>query len=93
MKLCGRAGRSGCKARAHLFYPPKKKDNEDNGLRDYVESGENCRRKILLSGLGETFSTISPVCCDVCTPLAIDAHLDILKPGRTQRPHSCKGCQ
>ena len=69
-KLCGRAGRSGLSARAHLFFPNQKKEYKDKGLREYVECGENCRRRVLLHGMGGDFVSKNgaEMCCDVCTP-------------------------
>ena len=82
LKFCGRAGRSGHDARAHLFYAYRKEDYKDKSLRDYVECGENCRRKMLLNGMGGSFSGRAEICCDICTPLAVESRLDILKPGQ-----------
>ena len=83
LKLCGRAGRSGLSARAHLFFPNQKKEYKDERLREYVECGENCRRGVLLRGMGGDFVSANgaEMCCDVCTPTAIEGSLDILQPG------------
>ena len=52
-----------------------------------MECGENYRREILLRGMGGRFSNPNgvEVCCDVCTPKAIDSSLDILQPGACYR--------
>ena len=49
-----------------------------------------CRRKTLLSGMGEEYEFIPPLrCCDVCTPSAISSNdrLNVLELGKqTRRP-------
>ena len=50
-------------------------------MRGYVESKENCRRHLLLNGMGGSYSGRAQICCDVCTPDALDSRLDVLRPG------------
>ena len=52
-----------------------------------MECGENCRREILLYGMGGRVSNPNgvEVCCNVCTPKAIDSSLDSLQPGACYR--------
>ena len=56
-------------------------------MREYVECGENCRRRVLLHGMGGDFVSKNgaEMCCDICTPTAIESSLDILQPGPLSR--------
>ena len=85
MQLCGRAGRSGRPARAHLFYMPKQKFKQQM-LQQYCTEQENCRRLALLRGIGSSEELCrNAMCCDVCVSVVPYSHLDILIPGKVQR--------
>ena len=67
--MCGRAGRNGAEARAHLFYSANKKSKiKDSLLEKYCRDEDNsCRRSILLNGVGDDHvSSGGTGCCDTC---------------------------
>ena len=87
--MFGRAGRTGCPSRGHLFYSDRNlKKIEDTTLSQFISSAENCRRQTLISGMGGS-GCVRPSerCCDVCTPQAITANdrLNILEIGKAMR--------
>ena len=86
MQLCGRAGRSGCQARAHLLYTTKK--ISDVVLQQYCASNntENCLRDILLKGLDSCrVAQDHTVCCSVCSAGNVPyCRLDVLKGSSRQ---------
>ena len=66
-QLCGRAGRSGFPARAHLFFTQKK--ISDCVLEQFcdLQNTENCLRGILLKGLESScILRENAACCSVC---------------------------
>ena len=91
--MFGRAGRNGCPARGHLLKKKKKSSRskiQDKTLSNFVND-KICRRKTLLSGMGEEYNEFIPPlrCCDVCTPSAISSNdrLNVLELGKqTRRP-------
>ena len=67
---CGRAGRGGNDARAHIFYSTKQK-KVDAKVKEFCVSKENCRRREMLKAIGSIRidSTNNRQCCDVCNEL------------------------
>ena len=65
VKLCGRAGRGGNQARAHIFFNKKQK-NINPEVKEFCESKENCRRQQMLRCVGSerVDSTCNSLCCD-----------------------------
>lgn len=56
------------------------KQYRDKSLQEFVECKENCRRRVLLDGIGGTLvHTVNP-CCDCCSTDGIEARFDVLKP-------------
>ena len=68
VKLCGRAGRGGNQARAHIFFNKKQK-NINPEVKEFCESKENCRRQQMLRCVGSerVDSTSNYLCCDTCS--------------------------
>ena len=72
LKLCGRTGRGGSQARAHIFYNKKQK-NVNAEVREFCESKENCRRQQMLKCVGSDHERVdsanvdSSICCDICS--------------------------
>ena len=67
VKLCGRAGRGGNKARAHIIF--NKKQNVNPEVKEFCESKENCRRQQMLRCVRSerVDSTSNYLCCDTCS--------------------------
>ena len=80
--MCGRAGRSGGQARAHLILNTDETKIEDAALKALVTNKENCMRTTLISAVGGSVQSVScPRCCAVCNPAAF-ADGDIVAPGK-----------
>ena len=86
-QLCGRAGRSGLSAQAHMFYSRQQKF-KDPKLQQYCFGNENCRRITLLRSVGSLEDVSgSDACCDVCTPSVPCVVLDLLVTQKRKRRH------
>ena len=70
---------------AHLFYTTKT-DFRESDLQHFSKSREECRRKILISGIGGSVQeTTRTGCCDVCS-VPVCGRLDIFSAaGRQSR--------
>ena len=64
--MIGRAGRNGCPAHSHILCTARK--TTDPSLTDLRASDrENCRRRMIIRGLGSSeVTTRNDVCCDNC---------------------------
>lgn len=84
-QLCGRSGRGGHPARAHLLYSPKAVI-KDPVLQLYCR-GSECRRSVLLRGLGSSEeSRVDPQkCCYVCHSSCLYPRVNFPKPVRSTR--------
>ena len=87
--MIGRAGRNGCLARAHIFCTSRK--IKDPLLMAFAESDkENCRRRVLIQGLGSSeYTGSNEICCDNCGgETKLCKRLDFLKksmPGKRKK--------
>ena len=83
--MCGRAGRAGCQARAHLLVKSDTDKITDPALRTYCTDKENCLRSTMIRSLGSTVQQGTLSCCMVCNPPEfLDDHEtpDILEVGK-----------
>ena len=90
LQLCGRAGRSGCPSRTHLFFSTRQKF-KDSHLEKYCMDSENCRRIVVLQGLGCSEQVPKGAsCCDGCRVDVPYHRLDILKPASVNKRKRCR---
>ena len=83
-QLFGRAGRGGMASLAHLFFYPKQA-NLSKDLESFTQSGDDCRRRLLLQCIGGVAKGAGRTgCCDTCSPLP-SGRLDIFRSGSGQR--------
>lgn len=74
VQLCGRAGRGGKAARAHVFLNSIQKCSEQ--VKEYCISKENCRRQMMLLALGASENHPGSLpCCDSCDSLKCPSSL------------------
>ena len=87
--MCGRGGRGGSPARAHIFYNSKQKC-KDKKMLSYCIDSENCLRRALIGGVGGDISSVNGPrfqCCSSCSGGTVPyVHTDILNPLRSHRP-------
>ena len=93
IQMIGRAGRNGAPSQAHLLFKANDMNSVDVHLKSVCTDKENCRRSIILSGVGNNDCMHSATnCCDVCSWGNIPySRLDVLQC--TSRPRTKKSCQ
>ena len=87
MQEIGRAGRSGRKSSAVMYYNnsdiAKNKDNIDDSIREYCTSATICLRKILLNYFG--FETVKQEeCCVICNGSLVESTIAHNTPGKVR---------
>ena len=91
--MIGRAGRDGNPSTSVLFCNRSElKHCKDTSLGDVVMAKENCRRSVLLKGLGDETSHSNPLCCDICGHLPVPTLRFFLpiKSRRKQKPKAVR---
>lgn len=80
MQQSGQCGRNGQQSVSYLFYSTIGLKRAEKSVGEFVESSQNCRRRVLLSALGGHEEQQPPriLCCDSCTPDQLPADLNII---------------
>lgn len=83
--MCGRAGRGGCQARAHLLVIGDDTKIKDATLKSLCTDRENCFRAAIITSIGGTVEQQNTLCCMVCNPSAFTdgGRLDVMQVGST----------